>query len=102
MIKKIDQHGECPECGFDFDDGLIWEAWRKQEYWKNKTDDELIQMAKNSYGKPYRFSKLLGIEVRGKYNGVSYWQCPSCKATWDRWTGELIKKDAILGKGEQK
>ena len=34
------------------------------------------------------YSRLIGIETRS-YDGVSYWQCPDCKATWDRWTGAL-------------
>lgn len=27
---------------------------------------------------------LLGIEVWGQYDGVSYWQCRNCKHTWCR------------------
>lgn len=34
-------------------------------------------------------SRLIGVEILGKYDGVSYWQCPDCKATWNRWTGKL-------------
>jgi hypothetical protein len=34
------------------------------------------------------YSRLVGIEVRGGYDGVSYWQCPDCGATWNRFTGE--------------
>lgn len=37
-------------------------------------------------GKTY--SKLIGLEVRGKYDGVSYWACPFCQVVWDRFTGK--------------
>jgi hypothetical protein len=35
------------------------------------------------------FSRLIGIEIQGGYDGVSYWKCPDCGATWNRFTGEL-------------
>ena len=31
------------------------------------------------------FSRLIGIEIQGKYDGVLAWRCPDCAATWDRW-----------------
>jgi len=40
------------------------------------------------------YSRLVGIEVRGGYDGVSYWQCPDCGATWNRFTAEYCS-DAI-------
>lgn len=33
------------------------------------------------------YSKLIGIED-GTYDGVSWWHCPVCGVTWNRWTGE--------------
>ena len=33
---------------------------------------------------------MVGIEDPEKYDGVSYWRCTSCGATWDRFTGELL------------
>jgi len=33
----------------------------------------------------------IGIEIRGKYDGISEWRCPDCGYTWDRWTGEEVK-----------
>lgn len=93
-MNKLDHHGNCPKCGVSWDGGRIWEVWRAMkdsEYYQSKTDEELQAMEKSSYSEPYHFSKLLGIEVLEKYDGISYWQCPSCKATWDRWTEELIK-----------
>jgi len=30
-------------------------------------------------------SKLMGIEVRGVYDGVLYWRCLACGQEWNRW-----------------
>ena len=54
---------KCPECG-----GL-WEYFIRGE----------------------RFSHVVGIEDPNVYDGVSWWRCPHCGATWDRWTGKLMK-----------
>ncbi|MFW6017000.1 MAG: hypothetical protein ACOCRK_11225 [bacterium] len=66
----IDKHGKCPECGEDWDGGDIPKKSRKH------------------YSPPYKWSKLIGVEIPEKYDGVSYWMCPKCKTTRDRWTGE--------------
>lgn len=34
------------------------------------------------------YSKMMGIEIQGGYDGVSYWACPNCKVVWDRFTGK--------------
>jgi len=31
---------------------------------------------------------IFGLEIPGKYDGVSYWCCKSCKTSWNRWTEE--------------
>lgn len=94
MDKKLDHYGECPECHKSWDAGRIWEVWRKMDNYKDKTDEELQAMEKESYSEPYHFSKLIGIEDSKKYDGISWWHCPFCKSTWDRFTGKLIgKKD---------
>jgi hypothetical protein len=42
------------------------------------------------------YSRLVGIEIRGGYDGVSYWECPDCHTRWDRWTGvEVAVKRAF-------
>ena len=68
---ELDRHGDCPECGESWDAGDIPKEIRKH------------------YSKPYKWSHLVGIEVREKYDGVSYWQCPFCNVTWNRFTGKL-------------
>lgn len=84
---------ECPSCKESWDDGDIFETFRKAEHYKNLTDAEIEEKA-SSYGwskeNPQHFSKLIGIEVMGKYDGISYWKCPHCSTYWDRWTDEIV------------
>ena len=62
------------------------------------TDEELMKEVMSDYSEPYRFSKLIGIEVSGKYDGVSYWKCPFCGNVWDRFTEKLVT-DNLVGMG---
>ena len=95
-MKKIDEYGKCPECNFDFKGEKIFDSFKRQqkegsEFLKNKTDKEIKQYIEEYYNEPYCWSRLIGIEDSEKYDGVSYWMCPGCGSTWDRWTGEKIK-----------
>lgn len=89
----VDQYGKCPVCGFDFKGESIVEAFKKQrdegsKWLAGKTDEEIEKYVHERYSPPYCFSKIMGIEIQGKYDGVSYWQCTNCNTYWDRWTGE--------------
>jgi hypothetical protein len=57
----------CPACGADWYTGFI-----------------------SPKGKPY--SRLIGIEIPEKYDGVSFWRCPDCTTEWDRFTGMIHKR----------
>lgn len=85
----------CPKCGFLLDGGDIVETFKEMRangdpYYKDKTDEDIKKSAA-LYGwtkeDPKRFSNIIGVETHD-YDGVSYWKCPSCKTTWNRWTGE--------------
>ena len=95
MVKEIDKYGECPVCGESWNAGTIFDAFRKQECYNLYTDEELQKKIEKLYSKPYHFSKLIGIEIRDVYDGVSQWQCPFCKSKWDRWTGDLLFKGEV-------
>jgi hypothetical protein len=71
---KLDQYGNCPICKESWDSGDIPKKYREH------------------YSPPYKFSKLIGVEIQGEYDGISEWQCPFCKTIWDRWTEKIIKK----------
>lgn len=38
------------------------------------------------YGTSTHYSRKIGVEVRGVYDGVLYWQCPDCGGVWHRWS----------------
>lgn len=91
MTKKIDKYGKCPSCNESWDAGFIWDVFKEMETYQDLSIEELKTKAKKCYSKPYKFSHIIGIQVQGKYDGVSYWKCPFCNTTWDKFTGDKIK-----------
>lgn len=84
QCKTLHKNGTCPKCNADWDAGNVYETLRKHDAYASKTDDELREVASH-YGKPdARFSRLVGIQVRGVYDGVLYWECPDCHQRWNR------------------
>jgi len=74
MTKKLNKYGKCPVCNSDWDGGNIPKNIREH------------------YSEPYKWSRLIGIEIRELYDGVSFWECPDCKTKWNRWTLEIVKE----------
>jgi hypothetical protein len=96
-MKELDHYGNCPVCGKSWNGGLIADAFKEARakgdaYWRDKTDEEIDKTVKESYGEPYSWSRLIGVQVWGGYDGISFWQCPDCKTEWDRFTGKKVKK----------
>lgn len=75
--QKLDKHGLCPICKKSWDAGDIPKELRKH------------------YSAPYKWSHLIGIEIRGEYDGVCMWQCPFCKTKWNRWTEEIVNEGCV-------
>lgn len=83
---------QCPSCK---------EPWEETEtiyeFFLNKyKDEEKALEAAKCYGctpeTPKHFGKnIIGIEIQGQYDGISYWKCQCCKTTFDRWTMEIVK-----------
>lgn len=46
------------------------------------------------YGTSTHFSRKIGIEIRGVYDGMLFWQCPNCGGRWHRFTDEYMRKKA--------
>lgn len=82
----LDEFGLCPACGANWDGGGIFETLRPQEWCAKKSDEELQAYIDKYYGTRHKqhFSRLIGVEIPGGYDGVSYWQCPDCKSKWPR------------------
>ena len=59
--------------------------------WQGKSDEQIEKEMKESYSAPYRWGREIGVELAydhpKHYEGVSYWQCPDCKTTFNRFTG---------------
>lgn len=87
----------CPNCGSNWDGGSIVEAFLKQRdegvsYWRGKSNKDIEEYVKERYREPYTWGREIGIELNwdhpNYYDGVSYWRCPDCEATFNRFTGE--------------
>ena len=88
-MENIDKLTVCPKCGADWDDGDIYEYFRKTN--PDQSEEEALKSAKMfgwSNENRERFSRLIGVEISGNYDGVSYWQCPDCGTTWNRFTNK--------------
>ena len=85
----IDKYGKCPNCNSDWDGGSILRTFLEKkeegnEFWKDKSDEEIINYVREFYKPPYRWSRLIGIEYPEKYDGIWEHQCPDCEATFKR------------------
>jgi len=83
----------CPHCNSNLEGGLIFDTFFKQYGDKEKAlETAAMYGATETEG---RWGRQIGIEVRGKYDGVSYWKCPDCETVWDRFTGEIVNGDDL-------
>jgi len=48
-------------------------------------------------GKTY--SRRVGVEIPGLYDGVAYWECPSCGYRWARFHGPGRVNDFLAREG---
>lgn len=68
---------ECPNCGSKMQGEPI-----PQEY-----------LDRGGYGTKTHYSRCMGYEVRGVYDGVLIWSCPDCGHLWPRFgEGNLHSK----------
>ena len=103
-LVSIDQGTEegryCPRCGTDWRGAQIPVESVDKGYYghvvpcqKKRVWDDDWDPTTPCTCPPRYYSHLIGVEIRGKYDGVSEWFCPACHTRWDRWTGaELAAK----------
>ena len=66
---KMFNHNQsnCPNCGISWDGGGILESWKKLRddgvAYIRKSDEELEKDMKEYYSPPYRWRKIIGIEL---------------------------------------
>jgi hypothetical protein len=34
---------------------------------------------------PRYYSRMIGVEISGVYDGMLFWECPDCGGRWHRW-----------------
>jgi hypothetical protein len=44
---------------------------------------ELLYAAASPEGEK-TYSRAIGVEILGEYDGVSFYRCPDCEGTWER------------------
>lgn len=69
----------CPHCGADLRGSPIPQEYREKGW----------------YGTETHYSRLIGVEVQGIYDGILYWQCPDCGGRWHRFPeGDPLRERA--------
>jgi len=81
---KIDQFGCCPKCSSSWDAGDIFDCWRKLAVYDKYTDEQLHARIAELYSPPHKFSRLMGVEIPERYDGIWEWACPDCDARFPR------------------
>lgn len=77
----------CPHCGSDGKGEPI-----PAEHLEHKPDhDAQVEKYGRCYCLPYgegktHFSRFMGHEIQGVYDGTLFWACPDCGLAWSRWT----------------
>lgn len=66
----------CPRCSNDF------------------KGPEIPDEDQHYFGVKY-LSTVVGVEIRGVYDGVAYWQCPVCGYAFHRFDPDHSRYDAI-------
>lgn len=50
---------------------------------------------RHNYGGKTHFSRVIGVEIPGVYDGVLYWLCPACSHRWHRFpVGHALRVQA--------
>lgn len=97
---EMDKLTNCPVCNTSWDGGSILDTFIKQreegvKMWQGMTNEQIQGYIEEFYSLPYKWSKLIGIELPithpNYYDGISCWQCPECKTTWDRFKSEVVE-----------
>lgn len=50
--------------------------------------------SRHLFGEKTHFSRTIGVEMPGVYDGALFWVCPDCDRAFQRWTDGLMAKKA--------
>lgn len=76
----------CPHCDASMRGGEIPAEHRVH---KSNHDDQVERYGRCycfPYGEQTHWSRVIGHEVWGVYDGILFWVCPDCGLAWSRWT----------------
>lgn len=76
----------CPHCGASMQGEPVPDEYRQH---KPDHDEQVARLGRCyclPYGETTHFSRAIGHEIRGVYDGVLFWSCPDCHMAWPRWT----------------
>lgn len=77
----MNEHGYCPNCGINFDDGLIFDTFMEKYQ-----DEEKALKSASAYGATKtkgKWGRKIGIYDMHTDRTVK-WKCPDCEHEWDR------------------
>lgn len=76
MIHNPSWFEKCPspQCGKDLNGPEVPRDLRRQGYYGSYKETDPVIF----------YSRVIGVEIRGFYDGVAYWQCPECNVVWHR------------------
>jgi rubredoxin len=90
----------CPKCKADLRDAEIPEE--SLHFYNHGPNGELIHSAEDYVAvrgqienETTHFSRLIGVQYQGGYDGVSEWRCPSCGYREGRWSGRELTGDEL-------
>ena len=81
-------HGKnCPSCNTDWEEEETITQYFESQGYSHRKAVQTAAMYGCTPKSPKHFGKnVVGIEIQGKYDGVSYWKCTACDVVHDRWT----------------
>lgn len=59
--------------------------------------ESIPQRNRELYGGKTHFSRVIGVEVPGVYDGVLYWKCPDCDHKWHRFPESDWRHQRAIG-----
>ena len=88
----------CPSCNIEWEEKqTITEHFVNEGYTLSKAV-QTGAMYGCTPNTPQHFGvNVVGIEIQGQYDGVSYWKCTSCGTVFDRWTMKPVDNRWELG-----
>ena len=79
----------CPLCNANWKQSDIADHFESTGCSREEAEEKASHYGWTKENKLF-FSRLIGIEIEGGYDGISEWMCPDCESKWDRFTNKLI------------